>query len=149
MNALIGKNPTKSQKLNKEAKDESDLKPDYVVINSIYKHDRYANITILHGHHTYRRTCSIGTPNNQNHYGRNYCQGCTTMSRCSQAASNQRAASKLSVKPKNSKNFPPRRSTVAMPPGFHRQTNRLHSSQQKEKPQSRHASHRRLVLIWD
>ncbi|GFV57264.1 hypothetical protein TNCV_2822811 [Trichonephila clavipes] len=41
------------------------------------------------------------------------------------------------------------RSTVATPPGFHRPTNRRHATQQKEKPHSRHAPHRRLVLIWD
>ncbi|GFT39578.1 hypothetical protein TNCV_1862101 [Trichonephila clavipes] len=64
-------------------------------------------------------------------------------------ASNQRAASKLSVKPKNFKNFPPRRSTLATPPGFRRQTNRRYATQQKEKPHSRHAPHRRLALIWD
>ncbi|GFU59434.1 hypothetical protein TNCV_2299811 [Trichonephila clavipes] len=54
-------------------------------------------------------------------------------------ASNQRAASKLSVKPKNSKKFPPRRSTVATPPEFYRPTNRRYATQQKEKPHSRHA----------
>ncbi|GFU48771.1 transposable element Tcb2 transposase [Trichonephila clavipes] len=41
------------------------------------------------------------------------------------------------------------RSSVAMPPGFHRPTNRRHATQQKEKPHSRHALHQRLVLIWD
>ncbi|GFX60141.1 kinectin [Trichonephila clavipes] len=46
-------------------------------------------------------------------------------------------------------NFPPRRSTVATPPGFHRPTNRRHATQQKENPPSRHAPHQRLVLIWD
>ncbi|GFV36016.1 hypothetical protein TNCV_2867741 [Trichonephila clavipes] len=64
-------------------------------------------------------------------------------------ASNQRAASKLSDKPKTLKNFPPRRSTVATPPGFHRPTNRRHATQQKEKPHSRNAPHKRLVLIWN
>ncbi|GFW00659.1 hypothetical protein TNCV_2284051 [Trichonephila clavipes] len=46
-------------------------------------------------------------------------------------------------------NFPPRRSTIAMPPGFHRPTNRRHATQQKGKHHSRHASHQRLVMIWD
>ncbi|GFY09595.1 putative RNA-directed DNA polymerase from transposon X-element [Trichonephila clavipes] len=64
-------------------------------------------------------------------------------------ASNQRAASKLSVTPKNFENFPPRRSTVATPSGFHRPTNRRHATKQNEKPHSRHAPHGRLVLIWD
>ncbi|GFT24268.1 hypothetical protein TNCV_2064891 [Trichonephila clavipes] len=49
-------------------------------------------------------------------------------------ASNQRAASKLSVKPKTLKKFPPRRSTVATPPRFHRPINRRHATQQKEPP---------------
>ncbi|GFX31688.1 hypothetical protein TNCV_4082121 [Trichonephila clavipes] len=65
-------------------------------------------------------------------------------------ASNQRAVSKLTVKPKNSENFPPRRSTIATPPGFHRSTNRRHAiTQQKGKHHSRHVPHQRLVMIWD
>ncbi|GFW07478.1 hypothetical protein TNCV_3916111 [Trichonephila clavipes] len=64
-------------------------------------------------------------------------------------ASNQIAASKFSVKPKNSENFPPRRSPIATPPGFHRSTNRRHATQQKGKHHSRHAPHQRLVMIWD
>ncbi|GFU48727.1 hypothetical protein TNCV_4752291 [Trichonephila clavipes] len=44
----------------------------------------------------------------------------TNWSQCSlYPASNHRAASKLSVMPKNSENFPPSRSTIATPPGFH------------------------------
>ncbi|GFX59047.1 hypothetical protein TNCV_3814811 [Trichonephila clavipes] len=50
---------------------------------------------------------------------------------------------------KNSKKFPPRRSSVATPPGFHRPTNHHHATQQKEKLHSRHGLHQRLVLIWD
>ncbi|GFS70185.1 hypothetical protein TNCV_1067081 [Trichonephila clavipes] len=50
---------------------------------------------------------------------------------------------------KNSENFPPRRSTIATPPGFHRSTNRRHATQQKGKHHSRHAPHQRLVMIWD
>ncbi|GFW66930.1 hypothetical protein TNCV_4688151 [Trichonephila clavipes] len=65
------------------------------------------------------------------------------------AASNQRTASKLSVKPKNSETFPPRRSTIATPPGLHRPTNHRHATQQKGKHHSRHAPNQRLVTIWD
>ncbi|GFV70004.1 hypothetical protein TNCV_5074691 [Trichonephila clavipes] len=61
--------------------------------------------------------------------------------------SNQRAASKLSVMPKNSESFTPRRSTIATPPGFHRPTNRRHATQQKGNHHSRHAPHQRLVMI--
>ncbi|GFV02790.1 RNA-directed DNA polymerase from mobile element jockey [Trichonephila clavipes] len=44
----------------------------------------------------------------------------TNWSQCSlYPASNHRAASKFSVMPKNSENFPPSRSTIATPPGFH------------------------------
>ncbi|GFU00369.1 hypothetical protein TNCV_4259001 [Trichonephila clavipes] len=50
---------------------------------------------------------------------------------------------------KNSENFPPRRSAIATPPGFHRSTNRCHATQQKGKPHSRHAPHQRLVMIWN
>ncbi|GFV54110.1 hypothetical protein TNCV_936081 [Trichonephila clavipes] len=64
-------------------------------------------------------------------------------------ASNQRAASKLSVLPKNSENFPPRRSTIATPPGFHHPTNRRHATQWKGKHHSRYAPHQRLVSIWN
>ncbi|GFV81062.1 uncharacterized protein LOC103524116 [Trichonephila clavipes] len=64
-------------------------------------------------------------------------------------ASNQRAASKLSVKSKNPENFPPRRSTIATPPRFHRSTNRHHATQQKGKHHSHHAPHQKLVMIWD
>ncbi|GFW49826.1 hypothetical protein TNCV_1884901 [Trichonephila clavipes] len=60
-------------------------------------------------------------------------------------ASNQRAASKLSGKPKNFENFPPRRGTVAATPGFHRPTNHRHAPLSKKKKKY----HRRLVLIWD
>ncbi|GFS77745.1 endothelin-converting enzyme homolog [Trichonephila clavipes] len=58
----------------------------------------------------------------------------------------QRAGSKLSVKPKKHENFPPRRSAVATPSGFHRPTNHRHATKQNEKLPSRHATHRRLIL---
>ncbi|GFU89437.1 hypothetical protein TNCV_4490111 [Trichonephila clavipes] len=45
---------------------------------------------------------------------------------------------------KNSRNFPPRRRTIATPPGFHRSTNRRHATQQNGKHHFCHAQHHRL-----
>ncbi|GFU98763.1 hypothetical protein TNCV_1214791 [Trichonephila clavipes] len=59
-------------------------------------------------------------------------------------ASNQRATSKLSAKPKNSKTFHPDEGTIATPPGFHRSTNRHHATQQNGKHHFCHAQHHRL-----
>ncbi|GFT44794.1 hypothetical protein TNCV_2845601 [Trichonephila clavipes] len=64
-------------------------------------------------------------------------------------ASNQRAVTKLSAKSRKLENPPSRRSTEATPPGFHRPSNHRHATKQNAKHHSRHASHRRLVLIWD
>ncbi|GFS87464.1 hypothetical protein TNCV_207791 [Trichonephila clavipes] len=63
--------------------------------------------------------------------------------------SNQRAASKLLVLPKNPENLPSRRSTLATPPRFHRLTNHRHATKQKEKTHFCHAPHQSLVKTRD
>ncbi|GFU91829.1 hypothetical protein TNCV_3192161 [Trichonephila clavipes] len=57
--------------------------------------------------------------------------------------------SSLSVMPKNLENFPPRRSTLATPPCFHRPTNYRHATQQNEKTHFRQAPHPSSIKTWD